>query len=541
MSCGLPEAVAAERRPNYTDSIRIYDRLYTSREASRLLSYLKAVSSSLPKDSLRVYSTHGLLGLTWYLINKGEWFLCEPLVAAAEHVCPPEQTRLRELVKSASAGLLLFNGQYDKAGPGFIEVSDYFRQHKDTAEWLKSYSNLGLYYSKIHKKRKALECYGEVLRIADTHRQYEIYYSIITGYAEKIEEDSIITLPMLEKALRISLDGGYTFLLATNYNQLARYYYRKGDIHEAFSNARKGLNYADQFSQTSAQVTSLGLLADIYHRQQDYVAAYEMLEKIRQINSTRQNALDMAYYADNKLVTDLLHWVNSNWGSPQGYDFKPIDSSNGSWWSRWEWKVIGGLILCVGIWLVILRRKRIRGHIEAEDTPVSDSNQDVENGTATAIGETSNDNVTDSKEEEARDRSGEVAIHIIAESLNPMLDRIRAMVKDIPKSGDSAVDSSVRNLMNHLIQSRLPESGNDSWKEAKEEESRFMERLESAYPGVSKNDQRMALYIRYGLSLQEISSITGLQPKSVGQARYRLRKSLGLDQDENIEELLRKL
>lgn len=68
-----------------------------------------------------------------------------------------------------------------------------------------------------------------------------------------------------------------------------------------------------------------------------------------------------------------------------------------------------------------------------------------------------------------------------------------------------------------------------------------MERLEKAYPGVSKNDQRMALYIRYGLSLQEICSITGLQPKSVGQARYRLRKSLGLDKDENIDELLRKL
>lgn len=130
------------------------------------------------------------------------------------------------------------------------------------------------------------------------------------------------------------------------------------------------------------------------------------------------------------------------------------------------------------------------------------------------------------------------ALNMVAESFNPMLDRIRNMVKEIPKSGDSNVDSQVRSLMNYLLQTRLPESDNTLAQTVKAEEMKFTQRLSSSYPALTKNDIRMALYIRSGLNLQEISAISGLQAKSVNQARYRLRKSLGLGQEDSLESFI---
>ncbi|MBD5358944.1 MAG: hypothetical protein HDR88_18460 [Bacteroides sp.] len=84
------------------------------------------------------------------------------------------------------------------------------------------------------------------------------------------------------------------------------------------------------------------------------------------------------------------------------------------------------------------------------------------------------------------------ALNMVAESFNPMLDRIRNMVKEIPKSGDSNVDSQVRSLMNYLLQTRLPDNNNNLAQIVKAEEIKFTQRLSNSYPSLTKNDIRIA-------------------------------------------------
>ena len=79
---------------------------------------------------------------------------------------------------------------------------------------------------------------------------------------------------------------------------------------------------------------------------------------------------------------------------------------------------------------------------------------------------------------------------------------------------------------------------NDVAEAVKAEMAKFTEKLCATYPELTKNDVRMASYVKSGLSLQEVSVMSGLQPKSVNQARYRLRKALGLGQDDSLESFL---
>ena len=113
------------------------------------------------------------------------------------------------------------------------------------------------------------------------------------------------------------------------------------------------------------------------------------------------------------------------------------------------------------------------------------------------------------------------------------------MLKDIPKSGNPDVDTKIRNLHTALIQSRLPEPSNSLTDEIRRAENDFSNRLSATYTTLTRSDLRMALYIKSGLGVQHISSITGMQSKSVNQARYRLRKALGLGQDDSLEGFLK--
>ncbi len=532
-SCGNIDILAAPKdatpsKANYVDSIRHDNIVYTEHEISNLVNYLNALKHTSTPDSLRQYATEGMLNFSWYLINKGEWFLCGKLLQTAQRYCPPSATLFSHQIMSAVAGIALYNKDYDEAGRLLLKTNQYFQQTADTAEWLKSCVNLGLYYSRVHNRPKALEYYMKVLSIAQKEKQYESYYSIVSGYAERIEEDSIIGLSTLEKALRISVDNGYTFLLPSNYNELARYYYRMDNYHEAIANARKALNYSERLSQNDMQIRAYGTLADIYYIQKNYVAAYEMLAKKISIKDKCQEKSGITYYAHLSAADSLISWVNANVPLP-GNGSKIADSNPNGNSNNWIMWVIFGVIAMTLVGLLIVKRVK---QVPIEDTKEILPENLPKDETIVPL------NPEASVQENNAMLQQAAALNMVAESFNPMLDRIRNMVKEIPKSGDSNVDSQVRSLMNYLLQTRLPESDNTLAQTVKAEEMKFTQRLSSSYPALTKNDIRMALYIRSGLNLQEISAISGLQAKSVNQARYRLRKSLGLGQEDSLESFI---
>ena len=66
----------------------------------------------------------------------------------------------------------------------------------------------------------------------------------------------------------------------------------------------------------------------------------------------------------------------------------------------------------------------------------------------------------------------------------------------------------------------------------------YLLRLNSKYKGLTPSDLKLAAYIRMNLSSKEIASLLNISTKSVEMARYRLRKKLELDHDQNLTEFL---
>ncbi|MEL7220733.1 MAG: transcriptional regulator, partial [Bacteroidota bacterium] len=66
----------------------------------------------------------------------------------------------------------------------------------------------------------------------------------------------------------------------------------------------------------------------------------------------------------------------------------------------------------------------------------------------------------------------------------------------------------------------------------------LMTKLGEDFPGLTRNEFRLIALLRLNLSTKETSTILGISPDSVKTARYRLRKKIGLDTQDDLFEFL---
>lgn len=66
----------------------------------------------------------------------------------------------------------------------------------------------------------------------------------------------------------------------------------------------------------------------------------------------------------------------------------------------------------------------------------------------------------------------------------------------------------------------------------------FYARIKQAFPGISPNEMKICALIKMNLSSKEMASILNISPDSVKTARYRLRKKLNLNTEDNLTDFI---
>jgi DNA-binding CsgD family transcriptional regulator len=69
----------------------------------------------------------------------------------------------------------------------------------------------------------------------------------------------------------------------------------------------------------------------------------------------------------------------------------------------------------------------------------------------------------------------------------------------------------------------------------------FLKRIKEIHPGLTPKDLKICAYLRMNLSSKEIAPLLNISVRGVEISRYRLRKKLGLERDENLIEYLMKV
>ena len=75
----------------------------------------------------------------------------------------------------------------------------------------------------------------------------------------------------------------------------------------------------------------------------------------------------------------------------------------------------------------------------------------------------------------------------------------------------------------------------------KEVHADFYKKLTTKYPGLSSNELRLCAFMRLNMSTKDISAITFQTPHSINVARSRMRKKMGIENNESLSAFLNKL
>lgn len=111
---------------------------------------------------------------------------------------------------------------------------------------------------------------------------------------------------------------------------------------------------------------------------------------------------------------------------------------------------------------------------------------------------------------------------------NEFLNNIKS---ELVSGGKTNIDKVV-----NIIDKNL--NNTDDWKMFQEAfnnaDKKFLKKIKSNHPELTPNDLRLCAYLRLNLSSKEIAPLLNISPRSVEVKRYRLRKKMNLDHDENL-------
>ena len=119
---------------------------------------------------------------------------------------------------------------------------------------------------------------------------------------------------------------------------------------------------------------------------------------------------------------------------------------------------------------------------------------------------------------------------------NEMMEELREKVENIKKEGGSKELNSLAHLVDYSF------SLDEDWKQFQmhfeEVHSGFYHILKERYPDLTPNEMRLSALVKLNLSIKEMAAIMGISPDSVKTARYRLRKKLELNTEENLTDFM---
>ena len=69
----------------------------------------------------------------------------------------------------------------------------------------------------------------------------------------------------------------------------------------------------------------------------------------------------------------------------------------------------------------------------------------------------------------------------------------------------------------------------------------FFKQLKSQYPNLTPHELHVCALVKLNFSIKEMATILGIAPNSVAMARYRIRKKLQLETDDNLTEFMMKV
>lgn len=201
------------------------------------------------------------------------------------------------------------------------------------------------------------------------------------------------------------------------------------------------------------------------------------------------------------------------------------------WYQSWWAAILYILLLITGIWLIERwnqhRLEKQRLHLE------QDKEKQLEEQRIKAANERLQFDVINKSKELANSTMSLI-------QKNEILMKIKEEIQQVKAASDGHFPSRHYQRLLHLIDTNI--SSEDDWQvfetNFNQVHEQFFKKLKSEFPELTPGDLKLAAYLKMNLASKEIAPLLNISVRSVENKRYRLRKKLNLQEEDNLTEFM---
>lgn len=520
--------------PQRTDSLKriILDNLFRDPKMTFILVKEFHRSEVVQNDSTYLFLSYYWKGMIYEIFGDYNKAIENDFKALA--IANSIKSEKRRAITLNNIGLV-----YSYQVEYYKQALEYFKKYLSLARQLHlendimgAYNNLAMVFTNMEMADSAA-FYAELTIEQATKLDDKRHIALASTQMAKISKQRGNYAQCIEysrKAENIYKSEHYLVELAALYYDISTMFYEDNQLDSASFYAHKMLEIADEYELTTYKSTALQRLSNIYSSQHiydiayEYLSAYEVLNDSLNKQDTRESLARMQtlYELDlkEKEIDNFRIKSDMEKRKEQFYLFAMISLL---------------LVATVIIYLFMLKRKK--DLLLLQQKALIHNN---EKKMAALELEKSRANEAELQTQLAF-RTRQLTTHALSMmQKNKMMQELSGTLKAISRYARDEQKDEMRKLQQQIKRNLNVDKDWDLFKMYFEQVNKdFFTRLLEKFPSLSPNDLRLSALIKLNMNIKEAASVFNLEPASVKSARYRLRKKLGLRQEDDLYEFMR--
>jgi DNA-binding CsgD family transcriptional regulator len=423
--------------------------------------------------------------------------------------------------------------EWGKAEFYWLKAIEINKKNGIKKELFNNYNNIAGICMNRKDYDKALDYALLAIQLLDHEKDQNLYYFMQTNiagfYLQK--KDYKLALSYLINAEEHQVKYEFTSDLVQTYAFLSIAYEMTGMLNLALNYMEKALNQAILLQNKHVESQVRQDFAAYYERNGQISMAYQMTKEAYQIrdsiamvdNRQKTNDLERMYMAEKKVRENELLIKNIT--------LQKLTSDR--WWIITSSVSILLIILVLYLFNYSKNKEKERKNEELllqQQNALHEKEKELQKQKELELTYT-----IDKKNRELTTYT----LYMVKnhEFIANLMNELKQLLLEL-NTKDRQSKDHIRQLLNKLSH----QSSSDNWEEFsyyfEKVHPSFYRNLEKYFPDLTAKEKRLCAFLELGLSSKEISAITFKEVRSVESARNRLRKKLGINQEDNIKEFL---
>lgn len=434
-----------------------------------------------------------------------------------------------------NTGLIYYEqGSYEEALSYYNEALKTFEVLKKPERQINTTNHIGELYQNQKKFQDALIFYRKALILSDSldYSYGQATANLNLGSLFKDEGELDSALFYCNRAFELQSENhdwhGRAFTLYT----IGTIHVLKNDLYQAEQNLLQGLSSAELVSSKKLRRDIYLKLKEIATVQNKYQKALDYFEQYDMLNDSLLNAEKLREFVRLENKFDLEKKEQQVQMKQRELELLKQQAKLDNFLLD---TLIIGIVVILLIAYLIISRQRLK---------VQKNKEIYEANDALAQVELENSKL---KEKELTTKIDFKNKELTSYSLNFMrknelMEEIKHTINELKKLQNKETTQKLNSLSKLVTGSmHIDKDWQDFKRQFEEVHADFFGTLKKHCPDITSNELKLSALLKLNMNLKEAAGIMGISPESVKTARYRLRKKLNLNRDENLVDYMIKI